>query len=401
VETPPVVPGETVLDLAALQSLATQNNPTLREAWARVEAARGRWVQAGLLPNPSIGYSGQQLGSNSTEQNGMVLGQEIVTGGKLGLDRGVVSQEIERAHQQMHAQYNRVLTDVAIAYYDALAAQQRVDMARRLVAISEQFSTTVESLLKASEATKIELLQARIEQNNARITLGNAENRLTAAWRTLAAVIGLPTMTPQPLTGTLSEVPHDLGWDESLARILGQSPELAAAQADVERARWAYQRALKQVVPNIDVQAIVQDDRDVQKMDGAVQIMVPVPVFNRNQGGVREAYANIAAAEKAVERVQLRLEQRLASVFERYANALQQVERYQREILPAAQEQLDLVSQAYRAGEVNYITLLIAQRTYFQTNLATIDSQRELAAAASEIRGLLLIDSLTDSPANR
>jgi cobalt-zinc-cadmium efflux system outer membrane protein len=91
----------------------------------------------------------------------------------------------------------------------------------------------------------------------------------------------------------------------------------------------------------------------------------------------------------------------LASVFERYANALQQVERYQSEILPAAQVQLDLVSQAYRAGEVNYITLLIAQRTYFQTNLSTIDSQRELAAAASEIRGLLLIDSLTDSPANR
>lgn len=401
VEAPPFVPGETGLDLATLQSLATQNNPTLREAWARLEATRGRWVQAGLLPNPTVGYSGQQLGSNATEQNGVLFGQEIVTGGKLRLDRGVVSQEVERAHQQMHAQYNRVLTDVAIAYYEALAAQQRVDTARRLVAISDQFVNSVESLLRANEASKIELLQARIESNNARITLGNAENRAVAAWRTLSAVVGMPTLLPQPLHGSLAEVPHDLDWDDSRVRILSESPELAAASAGAEQARWAYQRALKQVVPNVDVQAVVQYDEDVEGTDGNLQVSVPVPIFNRNQGGIREAYANIAASEKAVERIQLRLEQRLAGVFERYANARQQVERYEREILPASQEQLDLVTQAFQAGELNYTSLLISQRTYFQTNLSAIDARRDMAAAASEIRGLLLTESLSDSPSNR
>jgi cobalt-zinc-cadmium efflux system outer membrane protein len=397
----PAAAGAGTLDLETLQTLASQNNPSLREAWAQLEAARGRWVQAGLKPNPTVGYSGQQLGSNATEQNGVLVGQEFITGGKLRLDQGVASQEIERAHQQMHAQHNRVLTDVTIAYYEALAAQQRVQLTAQLTQLSQRSVESVQSLLQANEATRIELLQAQIEAQSAQISAENARNRAAAAWRSLAAVVGLPTLTPQPLVGALDDVPADLTWESSRAHILGESPELTIAAADAERARWAYQRALQQVVPNVDVQTVVQYDEDVEQVDGNLQISIPLPLFNRNQGGIREAYANIAASEQAMERVQLRLEQRLASVYERYANALQQVKRYRREVLPASQEQLSLIAEAYRAGEGNYTSLLIAQRTYFQTHLSALDAQRELAVAASEIHGLLLTESLSESPADR
>ena len=387
----------TGFDLAGLQALAAQNNPSLRETLAQMDAARGRWVQAGLYPNPVVGYSGQQLGSNQTEQNGVLVGQEFITAKKLRFNQGAAAQEIQRAHQQYHAQHNRVLTDTAVAYYESLTAQQRVALGRRLVAISDDLANTVDRLVKANEVSRVELLQAKIEASNARLQLTNAENRLTASWRSLATVVGVPTLQPQPLADAWNEVPRDLAWESSLERLQAQSPEVGSAIAEAERARWQYQRALRQAVPDVTVQGVVQYDKDTEGMNGNLQVTLPIPLFNRNQGGVREASANIVVAEQAIHRTQLQLQQRLASVFERYASALQQVERYTNEIVPASQEQLDLVSQAFRAGEVNYLSLLIAQRTYFQALLSSLDAQRDLAVAASEIQGFLLTDSLAET----
>ena len=103
------------------------------------------------------------------------------------------------------------------------------------------------------------------------------------------------------------------------------------------------------------------------------------------------------AAQNEVQRVQLDLQQRLAAVFEQYATARYQVEKYSRDILPNAQESLKLANQGYQQGEYSYLFLLTAQRTYFQTNLTYLDALRELRAAATAIEGNLLSDSLQAS----
>ena len=81
-------------------------------------------------------------------------------------------------------------------------------------------------------------------------------------------------------------------------------------------------------------------------------------------------------------------------VYEQYATARQQVEKYEKDILPNARESLNLVSSGYRQGEFNYLQMLTAQRTYFQTNLTYLDALRDLRAAAVAIEGNLLSDSL-------
>ncbi len=125
-----------------------------------------------------------------------------------------------------------------------------------------------------------------------------------------------------------------------------------------------------------------------------LQIVTPLAIYNRNQGGVREAQAQITEASRNAERLQLELEQRLASVFGRYANAHQQAKTYSKRILPRAPETLELVTTGYQAGEVQYLTLLTAQRTYFETNLAYLTSLEQLWSAHVEIESLLLTGSL-------
>jgi cobalt-zinc-cadmium efflux system outer membrane protein len=185
-----------------------------------------------------------------------------------------------------------------------------------------------------------------------------------------------------------------LTWEDTYTRLLAESPQLAAARAGIARAQATLNRECAQRVPNIDLQAAVQYDNATKDTFATIQAGVPVPLFNRNQGNVRTAQAELMAAQNEVQRVQLELQQRLTAVFEQYTTARYQVEKYSRDILPSAQASLDLANKGYRQGEYNYLFLLTAQRTYFQTNLIYLDALRELRTAAITIEGNLLSGSL-------
>jgi cobalt-zinc-cadmium efflux system outer membrane protein len=385
------------LTLVDLEGIALANNRAIQEAFARVEATRGRWVQAGLPPNPIIGYSGQQLGSSGqAEQNGVLIGQEIVRGGKLRLSREVAAQEISLAEQEAEVIRRRVLTDTRIGYFDVLFAEHRRILNQQLVTIGEKALQTANSLFEAQTGSRIDILQATIEIEQARILLSNSQNQQQSAWRSLSAVVGQP-LSVQAVEGTYDAPAPNLSWEESLSHLVSQSPEVAAAAVKIDRAQWALQRACVEPKPNITVEGIIQHDAAIDSSDGNLQVTFPVPILNRNQGAIREARAQITEAQQGLARVEASLANRLAPVFERYANAKSQVDRYSAEILPAAESALELTTEGYRSGEISFLTLLTAQRTFFQTSLAYLEAQRELWLAVTEIDGMLLTNSL-ESP---
>jgi outer membrane protein, heavy metal efflux system len=391
----PVVVG--ALTLADLEQMALSANPSVTRAASLVEAARGNWVQVGLPPNPLVGYEGQQIGSRGLEeQHGVLVGQEFVRGGKLSLNREVAAQEVARAEHQLAAQQQRVLTDVRIAFYQVLIAQRQEKLTGDLHSIAAEGAKTAETLLMGKEVGKVDVVQAQLELENADILVQNARNRSRASWQTLAAVVGNPDLSPQPLEGDLEGETPTFDFQTSLQHLLAYSPEIAAAAADVERARWAAERARVEKTPNVTVQGLVnwRDNGIGGRSDAGITVGVPLPIWNRNQGGVVQAAQQAVAAERALQQLELSLQNRLAPVYERYANALNQVTKYRTRILPGAEESLTLMRQRYKAGETDYVNLLTAQRTYSQTNLNYLESLRELRSAEAQIEGLLLSGSL-------
>jgi cobalt-zinc-cadmium efflux system outer membrane protein len=398
--SPPPEGAANALTLIDLEQIALGNNPSLGRAAAMVASARGNWLQVGLPPNFSWGYLGQQLGSGGVaEQHAMLLDGELVTARKLGLNREIAAQEVARAEQQFLAQQQRVLTDVRIAFYDALLAQRRLDLAQELIAIAKQAYSAADRLKRAGETSGIDLLQATLEVEQAEILLNSSRNGHNRAWRVLTSVIGMPELAPTVLRGDLEGVPTNVSWEETLDRLLSISPEIGAAAANVDRARWALTRARVEPIPNVRFQGGVMQDNGIGgKTDGIVQLLLPLPLINRNQGGIRQAESDVVAAERAIQQVELDLQNRLAPVYERYASAANQVQRYRERILPTAQQSLELMRRGYEAGEFPFLNLLNAQRTYFRTNLEYLDSLRELRANSAEIEGLLLRNSLSQSP---
>lgn len=399
-EPPSPAAGTPVLTLSDLEQMALANNPSLARAAALVEAARGNWVQVGLPPNFSWGYLGQQLGSgNVASQHALLIDGELVTGGKLRWNRAIAEQEIVRAEQQFFAQQQRVLTDVRIAFYEALLAQRGLELARELVAIAQQAREAAERLHRAGETTRVDVYQAQIEVSHAENELRRATARHFAAWQSLRAVLGVPNLPPVVLQGDLEALPPAMSWSEVLQRLWTSSPEISAAVANVQRAQAALVRARREPIPNVRLQmGVMQDMGYGGKTDGIVQTLLPLPLVNRQQGAIRQAEAEVVAAEQALRQVELDLQNRLAPVYERYTAAAQQVQRYREVILPAAQEALELVRQGYSAGEFPFLNLLSTQRTYFQHSQLYLQSLLELRTAAAEIEGLLLRGSLTSQP---
>lgn len=383
------------LTLAELEALALEHNPTMVQSRMAVQAAQGRLVQAGLYPNPVVGYSADDLGAVGTagKQGGFVL-QEIVTGKKRGLDRSIAGHEVAEAEAACRAQQARVLNDVRTSFYDVLLAQQVVELNTQLLRLSEESVKATDQLYQAKEASRVDLLQAQIQSDEARLKLHSSNNRHWAAWRRLALAMGLPDMSPRTLAGDPAKDLPKITWSDALAQLLSQSPELAHARASMERARCALAREYAQRIPNVEMRAAVQHDNTLSQTITNVEVGVPLPLFNRNQGNICRAQAELIAAQSEIERVELDLHERLVGVFQRYADARHSADVHSASILPNAKSSLDLVAAGYRQGELNYHALLTAQQTYANVSLAYLESLRELRESSISIEGFLLSGAL-------
>ncbi len=380
--------------LEAFEELALASNPTLAEFRARIESSEGRRVQVGLSPNPVIGLSVQEIGNDgSAGQYGAFFKQSVITANKLDLNRNEADWGVARAERELASQRLRVLTDVRREFHLSRVAQERVAVAKELHAIANQAVLKARELVKNQEPRTV-LTQAEIELEVATLKLDNTRTQHTARWRRLVTVVGQPGLPLQDIAGGLAAESPDLVWTETLGTILRDSPELSTAVAEVERTRAALLRANAGATPNWTMQTGAFYDDASKDTFATIQLSMPIPVHDRNQGGIAQAQADAIAARKVVERIELQLQQRLAGVFLKYDQARQQAARYGGVILEKAKQNLDLNRQSYESGESSYLAVLTAQRSYSETRLAWLNALEQLWTATVEIQGLLLSGSL-------
>lgn len=400
-----VVPAadSTPVTLEELESVALSNHPAIASDRARVSAARGRQIQAGLPPNPIAQYNGEEMGTSDTAGlHSMMIGQTYVTANKLGLRQGVVAAEVTRANAELEATRQRVLTDVRTAFARALVAQRRLELVDRLLEVARQSTETVEAMWQAEEVSRIELLQAQTEVERAAVAVESAKATRAGERRRLATVVSgdrsadSTTVGDRELEGDLDDALESVSWDSTRDSILRGSPELASRVAAIERARRSVTLASAEIVPDVTVYAGAGYDAGSNDTFGTVQVSVPLPLWDRNQGNRRRALADLNEASNRLRQKELDLGERLAVQVQAYETARLQSERIRREIVPRAEETLRLTRDAFEAGETSFLQLLTAQRTLFEARLDELEFRRQAAETAARIGGNLLEGGLAD-----
>jgi cobalt-zinc-cadmium efflux system outer membrane protein len=390
---PPVQNPDTAdrLTLAEAELMAVAFHPALREIEGRLNAARGKWVQVGLRPNPMIGYDGQDMGDSGTAgKQGGFISKELVTAGKLRLNRAVASREQAVVEERMQQTRLQVITTVRLAYYEALAAERQVTLARQLTEIAGEAVRVSDQRLKALDIPRSSLLQSQIESESAMLLEQQAEQRREAALRELAASIGMHDRQPMLLEDVLVRPLPEMNWETTRSRLMSESPELAALHFAVERAKCAVERAAAGRVPNLNLETGVQYDNTAKDTIANVRLSMPLQIFDRNQGAIAEAYGELAAAQAALDKKEIELHRRLAAAIRDYNTARQRVTTYAEKVLPVARETLDITSTGYREGEIEFIQVLAVQQTYAQKNLSYLQDLEAAWKNWAEIDGLLV-----------
>lgn len=400
-------PEAPLIELAELERLALENNPTLAQADAEIRTGEARKLQTGLYPNPTAGYVGEEIrgGSLGGGQHGFFVSQTLVIGGKLGLNREIAGHDIRISELEADEQRLRVLNAVKLAFYRVLAAQEMLDLERDLLSIAEDKLRTARELRNLGQADDVELLQVEVEEQHREMTVGIRESALRQSWRSLAAIVGVPDLLPRTVRGNLEDIPAELEENQVLDRLTRESPAVRIAREVVERTRAELTRARREPIPNLELRGGLQDNREILESTGArvglqgfLEVGVPLPLFNRNQGNVAAAEAQLERSEREVERIALVLRERASSHFEVYESSRLMVERYRGELLPRAQRAYEIRLQSYGLMLAAYPQVLAAQARLFELQAEYVSALETQWMNSISLSGLLLTDGL-EAPA--
>ena len=389
--------------LADFEKLAIERNPLVGEARAAVTAASGRAKQSGLYPNPVVSAVGEHISSGPIIRGGEYGGsvqQRIVTAGKLGLNRKAAEQEVAVSEEGAKADRQRVLNAVRSLYYQALADQFRVDVRTNLSRLAQEAVRISGELMNVGLADQPDRLVAEVEADRIALELSDAKEHQQKVWRQLAATLNVPTLQPVHLDDDLEKIPR-IDYDQTLARVLSESPEVHAASIEVTRAGLLLDRAKREKIPDLMLAGGVRYNRELLEAsapnilravgsEGFFEVGMELPLFNRNQGNVAAARADAERAKLQVERTKLSLGSRLAEVYAEYKTAIDRVDRYKQEMLPRAERAYQMYFENFRQLAGAYSPALAAQRSLFQLQDSYADALTAAWERSVEMQGLLL-----------
>jgi cobalt-zinc-cadmium efflux system outer membrane protein len=379
------------LSLERALALAEAENPALRAAEQALEGARGREEQAGLLPNPELSLTsleGPLYRGFGRSINVASVSIPLPVGGRLSAALAAAAKAREQAEQDLLLARRTLRSEVKAAFAVGLTAQERRAVAAELADLAEQARRVTERRVQAGDLPEAELLKAEVETERFRLDLTSADSEVAGAKRRTASLLGRPEATIARFEGALATLTAAPPLGVMRERTLATSPRLASAMRSWERARLDLLAAERERLSDFTVTLGAGSSREVRAENDFILeagISLPLPVFNRNQGRIAEAQAQIGRAAREAEACENETLRDLAEAHRRHELALHRAARFREQIIPRAERALEQARRGYEAGKLRLLDVLDAQRTLGETRGLAIDAARDAAIARAEL----------------
>jgi cobalt-zinc-cadmium efflux system outer membrane protein len=141
-------------------------------------------------------------------------------------------------------------------------------------------------------------------------------------------------------------------------------------------------------VPDVTVGGGVRRFEETDDSAFVMGLGVPIPLFDRNQGGIQEAVAELGKSRRQYEAAQVRILAALSEASNALAAAYDEVTILRNDVLPKAEQAFAAARQGYEQGKFDYLYVLDAQRTLFGTQAQYIDSVEAYHKARADVRRL-------------
>ncbi|HNR99225.1 MAG TPA: TolC family protein [Planctomycetota bacterium] len=391
--SPPVAMEEPagVLSASEAVALALGANPDLTSSVWEARAAEGRADQAGARPNPVAEIELEEFGADrpglSRAELTALLSQEIELGGKRALRMEAAAGEQAAAGWDYETQRREVRRRVACAFARVLAAQECLELADEGVTIAEGTRDAIARAVQAGAAAALEEASARMALASARSELFAAQEEVGLARAALAALWGGTEAKFTRAEGVLKidAAPEPF---ETLRARLDRHPEMRRAEAEVGALESLRELERAQRIPNVTLSAGYRR-LEAENVDTFVAgIGVPLPVFDRNRGRIREAEARLAGAEAQRAARAQALVRALARAVAALRVAGEKRDAYERDILPAAEAALEAAREAYAQRMQGCRDLLTAEDKLLRARREHVAALLQVAEAWADIEYL-------------
>ena len=385
------VPSEPTGELTLRQALALAlaGNPELAGfSWA-VRMAEADRIQAALPPNPefeaefeNFAGTGEFRGTRALETT-VALGQVVELGGKRGARMRLAGWDYE-------AKRLAVLTDVTKQFIGVLALQGQLAFARRGLDLARQTRQAVARRVGAGKAVATEESKAAVAVASAQIAVRRTERKLKAAGSSLAATWGGRGAKFTRAIGQLGE-PGPLPPMGPLIAKLAQNPDVARWSAEIARHRSAVEAERANGVPDVEVGVGYRHFRETADNDRAmlVTVAIPLPIFDRNQSGVRKASFALLKARADQRAAEVRARADLEAAWQELAASHEEAVSLRDEVLPAARASYEAAGKLFAAGKTDYLDMLDAQQTLMDATAQHVDALAAYHQALADVEGLI------------
>jgi len=356
-----VAAGPGVLSIDTALATAFDNNPDLAAARWEIDIAQGGRQQAGLIPNPVLSLDAEDTRKDSRATT-VKLSQTLELGGKRGARIDVASRAQDAAALELERRRNGLRADVIEAFYGALRAQERTQLAGLSLALAERGVTVAQGRVTAGKASPVEATRAQVQLSEIRLELNRAQMDQDNAYRRLAAVTGSGATDFSAVEDTSSALPALPSSAQLLVR-LNETAELRLAEMEIVQREASLGLEKAQRIPDLDISVGSKYDASVRERVNVVGLSMPIPLFNRNQGNVLSAARRADQARDLRNAAELRLRTETRQALDQWSTANREVKSFNQVILPAAQNAVDNAMRGFEMGKFNFLDVLDAQRT--------------------------------------
>ena len=360
------------LDVDEYVRYALSQNPQIQAKRKRVEAAAQKVPQAASLKDPVLGYTVSPFYPYVTQTAGgrmqfdVTVSQEVPWFGKLDAQASAAEAEVDQARAELVAGELEVVEQVKRAYYELYYVQRAIDITESSRGLAVQFREIAKVKYETLQVPQQDLLRAELEVSNVDTELVRLRQERQSAQARLARLLHVSPETAVEAVKELppEQIPRDL--DRLYSQAVALRPELHAQLAAVRRDRYATDLARLQFYPDMTFafgygamttnKALAPTSDGIDNVD--LGLMVNVPVYrNRLRAGVHEAEANVVASAREYDNLRDRTQEEIKDLFAQATSQQELLRLFSDEIIPKADQTLEVSIPAYESGEIDFLQL--------------------------------------------
>lgn len=374
-----------LLTLAQATELALRDRPELAAARSEVEAAEAALSQAGAFPNPVFEAELEDT-RRETRTTTYTLSQPIELGGKRSARLDAARYALDAALSQQHSRRQQLRAQASAAFFNALAAQERVRVADAALELAQRGSDAARKRVLAGKASPIDETKAKVAEAAVRVEAVQARGEFRAALLALNVAIG-DTAPIERLDGQVSlpAVPSD----SDLQVRIASAASVRQAQLEVDRLGALARLERAKRMPDLTVGIGTRRAEESGRSQAMLTLTVPLPIFDTNRSAEVEALKRQDKARHDAGAAVLRLRADVAVAKARLQASVTEARLSEQDILPGALSAHETTTKGFELGKFGFLDVLDSQRTLLQARSQHLKALAEAHLAAAEIERLL------------